>query len=90
MLKNCLKNIYLGQCCGQKLGVGERVSLIWYVPPQNRPTIDRYIDRQIGRHYYSKQDLTFLGESQKAGKPRGGTLHMKGVGMLVGNFALNP
>ena len=25
MLKNCLKNIYLGQCCGQKLGVGEGV-----------------------------------------------------------------
>ena len=42
------------------------------MPPQNRPTIDRYIDRQIGRHYYSKQDPTFLGESQKAGKPPGG------------------
>ena len=25
MLKNCLKNIYLGQCCDHKLGVGEGV-----------------------------------------------------------------
>ena len=61
--------------------------------PKIRPTIDRYIDRHIDRHYYSKQDPTLLGESQKAGNPPPGggeTPHMKGVGMLVGNFALNP
>ena len=60
-----------------------------------RPKIDRLstaisTDRSVDTTTVNKIQLSWV-KVKRLENPGGGeTLHMKGVGMLVGNFALNP
>ena len=61
-----------------------------------RPKIDRLstaisTDRSVDTTTVNKIQLSWVKVKRLENPPgRGGTPHMKGVGMLVGNFALSP
>ena len=92
MLKNCLKNIYLGQCCGQKLGVGEGVLayLVCAAPKFDRLSTAISTDTSIDTTTVNKIQLYWVKVKRQENPPGGGNSAYERGGDARRKFCIKP